>query len=109
MLTPYSKINRVFRAIYPQQNPAAIKSAYNIPDTIHLEVELTPDGWFIAESPDYPGLFTQARSQQELLDMVNDAVLTYFDVPKRKADYIYDQISLEGLGTIRYQAKLQTT
>jgi len=108
MITPHSKLNRLFRAVYPQENPVAIKRAYNIPDTIKLEVELTQDGWFVAEAPEYPGLFTQARSQQELLDMVNDAVLTYFGVPKRKADFIYDQINVESLGTIQYKAKLQT-
>ncbi|OGE81290.1 MAG: hypothetical protein A3H72_00455 [Candidatus Doudnabacteria bacterium RIFCSPLOWO2_02_FULL_48_8] len=85
-----------------------IKRAYNIPETIQLDIEITKDGWFVAEIKNYPGLFTQARSQQELLDMVNDAVLTYFGVPKYKADYVFDQLNVDGLGVIKYQAKLKT-
>lgn len=108
MFSPHSKLNKLFRVFFPQQNPEVVKRVYNIPDSIKLEVELTPDGWFVAEAPDFPGLYTQARSQQELLDMVNDAVLCYFDVPRFKADFLFDQINVEGLGVIQYKANLQT-
>lgn len=66
-----SSLNKLCRSFFPQTDPTAIKRAYNIPEAIRLNVELTEDGWFIAEAPEYSGLFTQARSQQELLDMVN--------------------------------------
>lgn len=65
-----------------------------------------PDGWFCASSPDLPGLVTQARSQKELVEMVNDAVLCYFDVPRREADIIYDKIIFGGQ-TVSYDGELQ--
>lgn len=99
--------NNIFRFFSPQAHPVDIKQKYHLPDSISLNIELTKDGWYVADSPDLPGLFTQARNQKELLNMINDAVLTYFDVPKQEADYIYDQIKIGGQ-TIRYQAKLQT-
>ncbi|MCX6784718.1 MAG: type II toxin-antitoxin system HicB family antitoxin [Candidatus Komeilibacteria bacterium] len=100
-------INKLYRFIFPQAHPADIKRKYNLPDSITLNVELTKDNWFVAESPDVPGLFTQARSQEELLDMVNDAVLTYYNVPKREADYVYDRLNI-GDQVVRYHAQLKT-
>lgn len=100
-------INKFFRFFFPQAHPADIKRKYKLPESISLNIELTKDNWYVAESPDIPGLFTQARSQEELLNMVNDAVLTYFDVPKREADYVYDQLQI-GDEVVRYQAQLKT-
>jgi len=37
--------------------------------------------------------------------MINDAVLTYFDVPRREVDIIYDRITV-GEKTIQYEGKL---
>ncbi|MEK7651938.1 MAG: type II toxin-antitoxin system HicB family antitoxin [Patescibacteria group bacterium] len=76
---------------------------------MHLQIRLTKDGWFVASVPELPGLITQAQTQHELLDMVNDAVLTYFDVPKRQADIIYDQLNIQGVPAVQYEAQLRTT
>jgi predicted RNase H-like HicB family nuclease len=88
-------------------DPVEIKRRYNLPDAISLNVRLE-DGWFIVSSPELPGLVTQARSQEELVAMVNDAVLTYFDVPRREADVVYDRLVDNSGQLIQYQAKLQT-
>lgn len=97
----------VLRFVYPHKDPVLIKREYNIPDTINLSVRLTKEGYFVVTSPDLPGLLTEARDHEELIEMVNDAVLTYFDVPKREADIVYNQFNL-GDQVIRYEGKLQT-
>lgn len=99
----------VYRSFFAQKNPTEVKKKYGIPERLDWTVELTPDGWFIAECKQLPGIYTQAQSKKELLDMVNDAVLTYFGVPKRESDYIYNEFRLAGNEVIRYEARLQTT
>ena len=100
-------LQSMLRLIYPHKDPAVIKRKYNMPDTINLSVRLTPEGYFVVTSHDLPGLVTEARDHQELIEMVNDAVLTYFDVPKREADIIYNQFNI-GDRVIQYEGKLQT-
>ena len=99
--------NKVFRIVFPHQDPAFIKRKYGIPDTISLNIRLTQDGWFVVTSPELPGLVTQAKNQEELIEMVNDAVLSYFNVPKREADIVYDQFNI-GNQTIQYSGQLRT-
>lgn len=101
-------LNKIYRFFVPQANPREIKKKYGIPDQLDFSIEITRDGWFVAECKSLPGLFTQARSEQELLDMVNDAVLTYFGVPKKESDYIFNEFRLPNNETVRYEAKLQT-
>lgn len=100
-------LNTLFRFFFPAKHPEEIKQKYHLPNSISLNIEMTKDGWYLAESPDVPGLFTQAHSQEELLAMVNDAVLTYFDVPKREGDYVYDHLQI-GDEVVRYRAELKT-
>lgn len=100
--------NLIFREIYSHKDPIWIKKEYNIPDTINLSVCLTQEGYFVITSPDLPGLITEAKNHQELIEMVNDAVLTYFDVPKRDADIVFNQFNI-GNQVIRYEGKLQTS
>ncbi len=101
-------LNKIYRFFVPQANPREIKRKYGIPEQLNFSIEITPDDWFIAECKDLPGLFTQARSKAELLDMVNDAVLTYFGVPRKESDYIFNELRLPNNETIRYEAKLRT-
>lgn len=98
---------KLFRLVYPHKDPILLKRIYGMPETLDLNVRMTQDGWFVVSSPNLPGLITQARDHQELIEMVNDAVLTYFDVPRRDADIVYDQIKL-GDTLIQYKMKLQT-
>lgn len=83
-----------------QKTPSEIKREYGIPDKINLSIEITADGWFLVTSPELPGLITQVRNAKELIIMVNDAILTYFDVPKCEANEIFNVISMDGHGTI---------
>jgi len=92
-------MNKLFRIIWPQKNPQVVKEQYGIPQDIRLKIQLTPKG-LIATCDDLPGFITNAKNPQELLEMVNDGILEYFDVPKLEADYIYDQLNLEGFGHV---------
>jgi len=101
-------LDRTYRYFVVQKNPVEIKRKYGIPDKLDWTIEITPDGWFIAECKEFPGIFTQAHSKKELLDMVNDAVLTYFGVPKRESDFIFNEFRMANNEVIRYDAQLQT-
>jgi len=89
----------IFRLFFPQKDPNYIKNKYNIPDMIKWDIQLTEHG-LIATSKELPGLVTNAKNPEELLEMINDAVLEYFDVSKFDSDYIFNNLSLEGKGTV---------
>lgn len=99
---------KIFHFIFPPLSPQELKKKYNLPASLKLDFNITTDGWYTAECPEIHGLFTQARSQQELLEMINDAILTYFDIPKKEADYVYNQLNINGQ-VVRYNAQSQTT
>jgi hypothetical protein len=52
-------------------------------------------------------MVTRARNAKELLEMVNDAILTYYDVPEKEAKNIFDTIKIEGLGIVANKIKHQ--
>lgn len=89
----------LFRVFFPQKNPDYIKEKYNIPNKINWDIELNNHG-LIATSKDIPGLITNGRNPEELLEMINDAVLEYFDVPKIESDYVFNAMNLNGTGVV---------
>ncbi len=97
---------KIYRYLVPQKSSEEIIKKYNIPSKIRLNVAFNKEGWIVLTSPDLPGLITQGRNFQEIFKMANDAVLTYFDVPKREADYIFD-VNIEGHGCISDKKKFQ--
>lgn len=102
-----SALNKLYRAAFPQKNPALVKKRFQLPDSLNLNFKFSQDGWFVVTSPDLPGFITQANSKDELIEMVNDAVLTYFDVPRREGDIVYNRLKLGG-ETIQYTGELVT-
>lgn len=98
---------KIYNSFFHSSHPASIRQKYNIPNTIKLKINITEKGYLVATSPDLPGLITQARDAKELLNMVNDAVLTYFDVPDREANIVFDQLNIDGQGCISYKNCLQ--
>lgn len=52
------------------------------PHNILVSVNRTEDG-FVADIKTFPGCMTQADSFADLIDMVTDAVRTYFEVPEK--------------------------
>ena len=100
-------LHKLYRFIFPAEEASLVKRQFGLPDTLNLTFKLTQDGWFVVTSPELPGFITQAKDYKELIEMINDAVLTYFDVPKRTVDIVYDRINI-GNTEVTYQAVLQT-
>jgi predicted RNase H-like HicB family nuclease len=69
-LTPkeLAEVNRL-RAIFPSE--------------IRVHIRRSQDGGFVAEIITYSGCFTQADNFTSLMEMVNDAIYSYFEIPKR--------------------------
>lgn len=96
----------LFRFFFPQKDPSYIKKEYNIPDKIDWDIQLNKHG-LVATSKCLPGLVTNASNTEELLEMMNDAVLEYFNVSKFESDYIFDTLNLEGRGSVRLKQVVQ--
>lgn len=97
----------LLRMFFPQKDPNYIRQEYNIPDKIDWEIQLHRQG-LVATSKSLPGLVTNASNPEELLEMMNDAVLEYFNVSKLDSDYVFDTLNLMGHGTVCIkQAKKQ--
>lgn len=58
------------------------------PRTIEVRVNLSQEGGYYIEILTFPGCFTQAETFAELIEMVNDAVATVLEVPKKYLPYM---------------------
>ena len=61
---------------------------YQLPKKVDVIFNKAKEGGFVVEFPDQPGCFTQVEDLSELDEKVTDAILTYFDVPRSKANKI---------------------
>ncbi len=96
-----SLIRKIFRFLSPERHPCDVKKEYGIPDTIGFSISRKPSGWFVITSPDLPGLISQSEKLDDLMEIYNDAILTYFDVPKKESDYVFNELDLKGVGTLK--------
>ena len=105
--------NKLFRLFFSALSAEEIKKKYNIPNAYHAKMRITNDGYFVLTCDELPGLITEASNGKKLLAMFNDAVLTYYNVPKREGDIVHNQMTIDGYGTFTLQTKanaiLQTT
>lgn len=62
-----------------------IMKKYDLPRSVKVDLEVTEEGCFFANLPEYPGCFTEARNFSDLIKNVTDAILTYFDVSREDA------------------------
>jgi predicted RNase H-like HicB family nuclease len=58
------------------------------PKQINVRVHQSKNGKFCAEIITYPDCFTEADTFSSLIEMVNDAVRTYYEVPKKYFPYV---------------------
>lgn len=58
------------------------------PKEITVRVRRSEDGGFCAEIRAYPGCFTEGDTFSELIEMINDAMMTYFEVPKKYSSFM---------------------
>lgn len=92
---------------FPAHTAVEIVREYKIPEKINFKFQ-SKNGWIIATSPDLPGFVTEAKNSTELLGMLNDGILTYFDVPRRVGDIVHDSMTIDGIGTVTLGEKPQT-
>ncbi len=62
--------------------------AEQFPRQISVRVQRASEGGFVAEVQDFPGCVTQAETLPELIEMVNDAVATVFEVPREYLSHV---------------------
>lgn len=65
--------------------PLDLVEKYKLPERVLVVITKTPEGSFYAKFPELPGCMTEADSPLELLENTTDAILTYFDVPRKEA------------------------
>jgi len=53
-----------------------------LPAKIRVDIHPSQDGGFFCEIKTFPGCFTQGENLFELMEMINDAVYTYLDIPQ---------------------------
>ena len=61
---------------------------WRFPDTVEVLLKESEDGGYIAYVKDLEGCVTQAETGQELFEMVNDAICSYFQVPNEYRVYM---------------------
>jgi len=69
-----------------------LKEKHHLPDKLKVNILKSESGGFTAILADYPGCITYADSLSQLIDNLNDAILTYFEVPREealKANFVY--------------------
>ena len=62
------------------------------PAEIEVRVRRSADGGFVAEILTFPGIITEAETFSELIEMINDAVMNYFEVPEKYAPFVANYI-----------------
>lgn len=92
-------LNSLFRLVFPAHSPEELRKKYNLPNELNMRIRFTKDGYFVLTCDELPGLITEAKDGRELVRMLNDAILTYFDVPKLAGDVVYEELNIEGHGT----------
>ncbi len=59
-----------------------------LPQKLSVRILRSEDGGFCAEIATLPGCFTQANTFSELIDMLNDCIRTYFEIPEEYLTYM---------------------
>jgi predicted RNase H-like HicB family nuclease len=63
------------------------------PTEIDVSVSRSELGKYWAEIITFPNCFTEADSFSGLIEMINDAVRTYFEIPKKYLSFMPNYIS----------------
>ena len=58
------------------------------PEEITVRIHRSIDGGFCAEILAYPGCFTEGDTFSELIEMINDGVMTYFEIPEKYISFM---------------------
>lgn len=72
-----------------QKDRAAIRElTKRFPQRVTVHVARAKEGGFVAEVEEFPGCITQAETFAELIEMVNDAIATILEVPRKYLPYV---------------------
>ena len=58
------------------------------PHEVTVSIRRSEDGGFSAEILSYPRMFTEGETFSELLEMLNDALYTYFEIPAKYVSFM---------------------
>ena len=61
---------------------------WKMPDELSVVIKPSLDGGFIGEVINLPGCITQGENEQEIFEMVNDAVYSYLEIPEEYKIYM---------------------
>jgi len=73
------------KAIVPEVLQAII---WKLPDRLNVQIRKSSTGSLYATIKELPGCFTQADSGPEIYTMINDAIYTYFEVPREYIPFL---------------------
>lgn len=59
---------------------------YNLPKRVEVDLHKAKEGGYVVKFPGLPGCYTQVEDLSKLHENVTDAILTYFDVPRKEAN-----------------------
>jgi predicted RNase H-like HicB family nuclease len=54
-----------------------------LPSELTVDIRPPKDGGLVCEIKTFPGSFTQGENLFDLMGMINDAVYTYLDIPRK--------------------------
>jgi predicted RNase H-like HicB family nuclease len=63
------------------------------PREISVHIARSQDGGFVADATSFPGCVTEADTFSELIDMINDAVRTMFEIPKKYVSFMPEYLA----------------
>jgi len=61
---------------------------WKLPDRLDIQIKKSRTGSLYATIKELPGCFTQGDSGPEIYTMINDAIYTYFEVPKEYIPFL---------------------
>jgi len=98
-------LNKIYRFFYPGKNSFEIRKNFNISDNIKFNLKMFSDGYIVITSEELPGFISEAKNSSEILDALNNALMVYFDVPKKYGDIAFPALNIDGYGVISYKNK----
>jgi predicted RNase H-like HicB family nuclease len=78
----------VYRHMAPQEIQEINKLRDLFPNEISVNVSRGENGEFLAKINTFKGIYTEGKTFLELMEMINDAVKTYFEVPEKYLSYM---------------------
>ncbi len=72
----------------PQEIKEVNKLRGLFPREINVNVSRSEEGVFLARVNTLKGMFTEGKTFLELMEMINDAMRTYFEIPEKYLSYM---------------------